>query len=191
MSTSRAPATLLMTIVLANAQHVFMYSPDADILYESFVDQVFHGSPCLLEWRIFLWHVSTTMLGRWMGVERTIETYEGSPTSCRPPTTQGGIDGSDQRMPEQPENAPGIDRNSQDPRDRAASSQLLLPDNNAFSIITLHQTGDASHDVLHEKCSRAGGWISDSDPYRGDIYPTLDVMTEIEMHTHQREIERV
>ena len=38
----------------ANVQNVFMYQPDADILYKAFVDQFFHGDPSLLEWRVFL-----------------------------------------------------------------------------------------------------------------------------------------
>ena len=41
--------------------------------------------------------------------EKIVETYEGSLSSCRPPTTQGGIDVSGQRRPERRGNAPGID----------------------------------------------------------------------------------
>ena len=74
--------------------------------------------------------VSATILGRKKEVKE-IEAYEGEP-SHRPPTTQGDIDAPAQRMPKRPENAPGRDRNSQDPKDRVASLQLLLPDDNAF-----------------------------------------------------------
>ena len=64
--------------------------------------------------------VSATILGR----KKDIEAYEGEP-SHRPPTIQGDIDDPAQRMPERLGNAPGRDRNSQDPKDRAASLQLL------------------------------------------------------------------
>jgi len=99
-------------------------------------------------------------------------SYGMSEPSHRPPTTQGDIDAPAQRMPERLENAPGRDRNSQDPKDRAAFLQLLLPDDNAFTIYTIHQTGNDSHDVARGKCSRAGKLDQDSVFFIKNIFST-------------------
>lgn len=111
---------------------------------------------------------------------RNIETYEGEP-SYRLPTTQGDIGAPAQRMPERSENAPGRDRNSQGPKDQAASLRLLLPDDNAFSIVTIHQT--MTHMVLRvESVPELEVRSGFGSLHRNDIFfLTLDVMTiEIE-----------
>ena len=97
-------------------------------------------------------------------------------------------------MPELLENAPGRDQNSQDPKGRAATLQLLLPEDNAFSIATTYQTGNDSHGVARGKCSRARklDQIRTGISSSKDLFLTLDVMTiEIVMTDQSNGLKRV
>jgi hypothetical protein len=146
-----------MTIIHPNAQNMFRCANLTPI----FLTSPSSTNPSMathVSWNgVFSYAMNKRLLE-----ERRGRAYEGEP-SHRPPTTQGDIDAPAQRMPERLENVPGRDRNSQDPKDRAASLQLVLPDDNAFNIATINQTGNDSHDVARGKCSRAEKLDQDQD----------------------------